>query len=69
MKYKCIVADHDELWLTVGKLYDGEAVVSPVEFSGGVWLLVKRADDGFPAYCRINQFVEDRNGDLRALGV
>lgn len=57
MKYRCVVVDQHDLWLKYDKVYDGEIVVSPKEFSGGQWLLIKRADDGFPAYVRINQFV------------
>jgi len=69
MLYKCIFVDECDLWLTVGKLYEGEVVVSPPEFSGGIWLLVKRADDGFPAYVRLSQFVRERSLDDLALGV
>jgi hypothetical protein len=68
MKYKCLTADQFETWLTVDEVYDGEQVFSPKEFSGGVWILLKRADDGFPAYVRTNQFIMEKSREDR-LGV
>lgn len=67
-KYKCLIVAQFETWLSVEKVYDGEMVVSPREFSGGVWLYIKRADDGFPAFVRSNQFVEE-NQKPHNLGV
>lgn len=69
MKYKCISTSSDELWLTIGKIYEGEVVVTPVEFSGGKWLYLRRADDGFSAYALANQFVEAQRQDSGKLGV
>ena len=56
MRYRCVLKQDHELWLSENKLYEGDICVSPKEYSGGVWLLLKRADDGFPAYARLNQF-------------
>ena len=68
MRYRCILRQDHELWLETGKLYEGDIVVSPKEFSGGGWLLLKRASDGFPAYARLNQFEMYRE-ERDALGV
>lgn len=67
MKYKCITADQFETWLSVDKVYEAEIVVSPKEYSGGQWLLLKRADDGFTTYAKLNQFIayrESKGDDL-----
>lgn len=60
-KYKCVLVDQFETWLSVDKIYEADVVVSPPAFAGGFWLEVKRADDGFKAYCRTNQFVPVRD--------
>lgn len=61
--YKCLlVRDNEEQWLSMHKVYNGEVVVSPVEFSGGQWLLIKRADDGFPCYSLMSQFMAVKQG-------
>ena len=56
MRYKCVLRQTEENWLTVGKLYNAEICVSPKEFSGNQWIFIRRADDGFSAYARLNQF-------------
>ena len=68
MRYRCVLTQQDERWLTVGKLYNAEICVSPKEFSGGSWIFIRRADDGFPAYARLNQF-ELYKEEKDALGV
>lgn len=60
MKYKCLIADQFETWLSVGKVYEGDIVVSPPAFAGGWWIELYRADDGFKSYCRSNQFEQVR---------
>jgi hypothetical protein len=69
MRYKCVLVDQYDYWLTQGKVYEGEVVVSPKEFSGGQFLLLKRADDGYPAYVRVNQFVPHVSKSSDELGV
>ena len=56
MRYKCEIALQYEHWLTVGKIYEAEVVISPKEFSGGEWLLIRSANDKHKAYARYNQF-------------
>lgn len=46
-----------ELWLTEGKIYDGEIPVFPREFSGGAWIYIYKANDGYSAYVRKSQFM------------
>jgi len=62
MKYKCIALDTCQTWLSPEKAYEAEVVVSPVEFSGGAWLYVKRADDGQPCYAKASQFISVKQG-------
>ncbi len=69
MKYKCISVQTDELWLTVGKAYEADICVSPREYSGGNWLEIKRADDGYKAYAKLNQFIAEKNREDDILGV
>ncbi len=69
MKYKCIAVDQFETWLSLEKIYEGEMVVSPPEFSGGFYIFIKRADDGFSAYVHSNQFIQDNSSSERTLGV
>jgi hypothetical protein len=69
MRYKCTLVDRHDYWLTEGKIYDGETVLSPKEFSGGQYLLIKRADDGFPAYAKTNQFSPYISKERDNLGV
>jgi len=56
VRYRCVLKQKDENWLTEGKIYAGDVVFSPKEFSGNQWILITRADDGFSAYARLNQF-------------
>ena len=69
MKYKCINLDQHDLWLTKGKYYEAEVVVEPKEFAGGKFLLIKRADDGFPAYAHISKFIPEFKESRDELGV
>ena len=55
MRYKCVSVEQGQIWLTLGKIYEGEAVITPKEFSG--YILIKSADDKFPAYVSTNQLV------------
>jgi hypothetical protein len=68
MLYKCIRKDKDETWLTVGKEYRGEAVVSGEMFFGGTHVLIYKADDGYRCYALRSNFEQtDKQGDT--LGV
>ena len=60
MRYKCEFVLKHEHWLSVGKIYEAEVVISPNEFSGGEWLLIRSADDKHKAYARYNQFTPYR---------
>ena len=67
MRLECVTKDTMDLWLTEGKTYYGEIVVSPREFSGGEWVYIYKADDGYPAYVRkfqvkmYQEFSQDTN--------
>jgi hypothetical protein len=50
MKYKYARQVEYVRWLKLGEIYEAEMVVSPVELSGGIYLLINKADDGFPCY-------------------
>lgn len=63
MKYKCVRLHQYDLWLTVGEDYDGEQVISK-DFIGGVYIYIKKADDKFPCYAQMNQFVRVYNSSL-----
>lgn len=54
MRYKCVVKDTLDLWLTEGKVYDGEPVVPPL-IANENWIKIKEADDGYPAFVRATQ--------------
>ena len=69
MKYKCMVRDSMDLWLTEGKVYEAETVVSPKEFSGGRYIFIVKADDGYPAYAHANQFIPQHEGNFEGLSV
>jgi len=62
MKHKCVSLATYQTWLSVEKVYEGEVVVSPIEFSGGKWLYIKRADDGCPCYALSSQFTRVEQG-------
>lgn len=54
MKYKCIKKHEFDLWLTEGKVYDGETVIPPPTKEDS-WIKVFVADDGLPAFVRATQ--------------
>jgi len=53
-KYRLIVRDSLDLWLTEGKVYTGEPVIPPLTKEDN-WIKVFVADDGFPAFVRATQ--------------
>lgn len=57
MNWKYVEKDPIETWFTEGKIYKGEIAVSPLDFSGGKYLYIYRADDGHPAYAKKSQFI------------
>ena len=54
MKYKCIIKDSLDIWLTEGKVYEAEPMIPPLTEEHS-WLVIKKADDGYVAYVRSNQ--------------
>ena len=64
MRYKCLLVQEYENWLTLGKIYEAELVV---EFGSGDWIEIRKADDGHKAFARSNQFTPYR--ELDSLGV
>lgn len=71
--FKCVIKEIVESWISVGKIYQGETVVFPEEFSGDKFIYIKKADDGFPAYVPKKRFIpmhtigykeEDGNPDI-----
>lgn len=54
MRYKCVVKDTLDLWLTEGKVYDGEPVIPPLTQTEN-WIKIKKANDGYPAFVRAIQ--------------
>jgi len=51
MKYKCIIKDSLDLWLTEGMIYEGEPMIpSPIENESCIKIF--KADDGHPAFVR-----------------
>lgn len=69
MKFKCKIVDRLDLWFTEGKIYEGEIPISPIEFSGGTWVYIYKADDGNSAYARRSKFEIVRNTDFKDLNV
>lgn len=65
MRYKCVVKDTLDLWLTEGMVYDGEPVIPPLTPNEN-WIKIKEADDGYPAFVRAIQMqrVFDKLDDL-----
>lgn len=65
MKYRCVIRDSLDLWLTEGKVYDGESVIPPLTPNEN-WIKIKEADDGYPAFVRAIQMqrVFDKSDDL-----
>lgn len=65
MRYKCIIRDTLDLWLTEGKVYNGEPVIPPLTKEDS-WIKVFVADDGLPAFVRAKQMqrVFDGSDDL-----
>jgi len=59
MKYKCILVQEYQHWLTVGNIYDGEIAVTPRAFAG--WIEIRRADDGWPAFVSASQMAGYRD--------
>lgn len=57
MRYKCIALQNNELWLTVGKVYDVTEGDINKYFPAADWLLIKKADDGKPCYSKKENFV------------
>lgn len=55
MRYKCISVREYENWLSVDKIYEAEPIIDS-KFPSGL-IKVNRADDGFPAFAPIEQFV------------
>ncbi len=66
-RYKCVSKREFEIWLTVGKIYEGEIAVTPRQFAG--WIEIKKADDGYPAYIPANQFATYNDLKEQGLGV
>lgn len=68
MKYKCVVKDSMDVWLTEGKVYDvhPEPVIPPI-VEGESWLKIFKADDGHPAFVRAKQMqrVFDEPDDMK----
>ena len=54
MKYKCIIRDSLDLWLTEGNVYEGEPVIPPLTKDEN-WIKIFVADDGHPAFVRLIQ--------------
>lgn len=54
MKYRCVIRDSLDLWITEGKVYDGEPVIPPLTKNEN-WIKIKEADDGYPAFVRAYQ--------------
>jgi hypothetical protein len=69
MRYQCISKTEFDLWLTVGKIYEGDVVITPRAFAG-TYIEIKRVDDNFPAYVPIIHFktYQDIQGE-QGLGV
>lgn len=68
MRFKCIRKDKDEFWLSVGKEYEGEVVISGEMFFGGTHVLIYKADDNYECYSLRSNFEQvDRLPDI--LGV
>ena len=70
MKYKCIVRDSLDLWLTESKTYDGEPVIPPLT-PNEAWIKLYSGDDGHPVYVRAKQMqrVFDESSGLDDLSV
>lgn len=50
MKYKYARQVEHVTWLTLGREYEAESVISPRNLSGGIYILIYDADDHFPCY-------------------
>lgn len=54
MRYKCVVRDSMDVWLTEGNIYVGEPAIPPVT-DNEAWIKLYAADDGFPCFVRAKQ--------------
>lgn len=66
-RYKCVIKDQYDLWLTKDKIYYGEQMIPPL-FPNEAWLEIV-ADDGKKAFVRAMQFVQISSREEDILGV